>query len=86
MALIVTTQLPVPEHAPDQPANLEPDLADAVRVTTVPAANVCVQASPHEIPAGVLMTCPLPIPAFATMRCSATANVAVVARALVMET
>ena len=38
MRLIVTTQLPVPKHAPDQPVNIEPDFADAVRVTTVPMA------------------------------------------------
>src|SRR5919108_1744142 len=36
-ASIVTTQVPVPGHAgSDQPPNLEPDAAVAVRVTTVP--------------------------------------------------
>jgi hypothetical protein len=34
---IVTWQLPVPEHAPDQPANVEPDAGVAVRVTGVPS-------------------------------------------------
>ena len=33
---MVTWQLPVPEQAPDQPANVEPDAAEAVNVTTVP--------------------------------------------------
>ena len=35
-ACIVTTQAPVPEHAPDHPAKVEPVLALAVTVTTVP--------------------------------------------------
>ena len=33
---IVTVQVPVPEHAPLQPPNVEPDAAEAVSVTTVP--------------------------------------------------
>ena len=38
-ALIVTTQLPVPEHPlPLQPAKLLPEFAVAVSVTSVPAA------------------------------------------------
>ena len=35
-AVIETTQEPVPEQMPDQPAKLEPALAEAVRVTDVP--------------------------------------------------
>ena len=34
--LMVTLQEPLPEHAPPQPAKLDPDAAAAVRVTTVP--------------------------------------------------
>jgi hypothetical protein len=34
---IVTVQLPVPEQAPDHPANVEPEFGVAVSVTTVPA-------------------------------------------------
>jgi hypothetical protein len=84
--LIVTTQVPVPEHAPDQPMNFEPDFADTVSVTTAPATNACVQVDPHEIPAGVLLTCPLPVPALATVRSLVLAKVAVAARAVVIET
>ena len=79
--LIVTKHLPVPEHAPDQPVNFEPDFADAVRVTSFPTANACVHMTPHEIPAGMLVTTPLPVPALVTVRSLATANVAVAARA-----
>ena len=35
-AFRVTLQLPVPEHAPVQPVNVEPEAAVAVRDTTVP--------------------------------------------------
>jgi hypothetical protein len=35
---MVTVQVPVPEQAPDQPANVEPVFGVAVNVTTVPAA------------------------------------------------
>ena len=37
-ALIVTVQVPVPVHAPDQPVNLEPAATTAVSVTEVPLA------------------------------------------------
>ena len=39
-ASIVTLQAPVPEQAPDQPPNCEPEAGVAVRDTTVPAAYV----------------------------------------------
>jgi hypothetical protein len=61
-ALSVTTHVPVPLHPPPlQPANLEPDDALAVRVTTVPAEYGCVQSLPHEIPDGELVTLPDPV-------------------------
>jgi hypothetical protein len=65
-ALIVTVQLPVPLHEPLQPANVEPAAALAVSVTCVPVANVLVHVAPHEIPAGALVTVPVPDPFFAT--------------------
>ena len=85
-ALIFTTHLPVPEHAPDQPANFDPDVAAAVRVTTVPAVNACVHVAVQAIPAGVLVTFPLPVPALSTVRILVTANAAVTVRAAVSET
>jgi hypothetical protein len=35
-AVIVTTQAPVPEHAPLQPVNVEPVVAACASVTMVP--------------------------------------------------
>jgi hypothetical protein len=35
-ASIVTAHIPVPAHAPPQPAKVEPPEGEAVRVTTVP--------------------------------------------------
>jgi len=35
---IVTLQLTVPEHAPDQPAKADPEFGEAVSETTVPLA------------------------------------------------
>jgi hypothetical protein len=50
----------VPEHAPDQPENTEPQLAVADRVTTVPAGKLD--------PDGRFVTVPLPEPVFVTVR------------------
>ena len=58
---IVTVQVPVPEHAPDHPANVEPVFGVAVSATTVPAAKLR-QPDPHEVPAGEELTVPLPVP------------------------
>jgi hypothetical protein len=67
-ALIVTVQPPVPLHAPLQPANVEPEAALAVSVTRVPVAYGLVHVAPHEIPAGELVTVPVPEPFFETDR------------------
>src|SRR5438132_11196346 len=56
----------VPLHAPDQPAKNEPLLAAAVRVTTVPELNEAAHAGEQLIPAGLLVTTPLPVPANCT--------------------
>jgi hypothetical protein len=37
-AFIVTVQVPVPEHAPDQPEKMDPLVAKAVKVTDFPDA------------------------------------------------
>ena len=37
-AAIVTVQVPVPEHAPDQPEKVDPLVAEAVKVTDFPDA------------------------------------------------
>ena len=59
-AAIVTTQLPVPEHAPVQPLNCWPEAGTAASVTLLPCANNAVQALPQLMPAGLEPTEPLP--------------------------
>ena len=65
--VIETTQEPVPVHAPLQPANVEPAAAVAVSVTEVPLLKVAEQVAPQLMPAGELVTLPLPVPAFASV-------------------
>ncbi len=61
LEFIATLQVgEVPEHAPDHPAKAEFPSGVAVRVTTVPAANV--------VAAGFVATVPLPVPPLATVR------------------
>ena len=60
-AFIVTLQLPVPPQAPPQPAKLEPLAGVAVRLTCVPAAKLALHVVPQLIPAGALLTVPLPV-------------------------
>jgi hypothetical protein len=67
-AVIVTTQEPVPVHAPLQPANVEPAVAVGVSVTDVPLLKLAEQVAPQLMPAGELATLPLPAPAFASVR------------------
>ncbi len=62
-ALSVTVQVPVPEQPPPlQPLNVDPAAGAAVKVTAVPLANAAEQVAPHEIPAGALVTVPVPAP------------------------
>lgn len=61
--VIVTTQLPVPLQAPLQPANTDPLVGTSVSVTTVPLAKFAVQVCVQLIPAGLLVTVPVPVPA-----------------------
>src|SRR5437667_9729918 len=79
----VTTHDPVPEHPPPlQPVKVEPAAAVAVNVTAVPLAKLAEQVAPQLIPAGALVTVPLPVPAGVTVRgkvCSVKVAVTVVA-------
>src|SRR5438093_355575 len=62
-ALIVTVQVPVPEQPPPlQPEKVEPAAGAAVKVTEVPLAYVAAQVAPQAMPAGALVTVPLPAP------------------------
>jgi hypothetical protein len=65
-AAAVTAHVPVPEHAPLQPAKVEPAAGAAVRVTAVPGVKDCAQLAPQLIPAGVLITVPVPVPLLVT--------------------
>ena len=55
-------QAPVPVHAPLHPPKEEPAAGVAFNVTCVPAGKVSVQFVPQLIPAGVLVTAPVPAP------------------------
>src|SRR5438094_943514 len=78
-----TTHVPVPEHPPPlQPVKVEPAAGAAVSVTAVPLVKLAEQVTPQVIPAGVLVTVPMPVPALQTVRtkvCDAKVAVTVVA-------
>ena len=84
----VTVQVAdVPVQAPLQPVKLELAEAAAVSVTVALLAKSASQVAPHEMPAGLLVTVPLPVPAFVTVRCTGSSvNVAVTERATFSET
>src|SRR3712207_7170442 len=63
-----TVHAPVPEQAPLQPENSDPSAGDAVSVTAVPASYVSLHWAPQSIPAGALVTVPLPAPPFRTLK------------------
>jgi hypothetical protein len=68
--LRLTVQAPVPEHAPDHPENVLPDAGVAVSITVVPLLKLALQVCPQLIPAGELVTVPVPDPARATLSCA----------------
>src|SRR5207249_2477336 len=73
-------QVLVPVQAPLQPEKKKPVPGAAVRVTTVPVVNGAEHVPPQEIPAGELVT--VPVPALVTVSAKdGKAKVAVTARA-----
>jgi hypothetical protein len=71
--VIVTVQgLAVPVQAPDQPLNVEPAVAAAVKVTLAFLVKLALQVAPQLIPAGELVTVPLPVPDLLTVNCTGT--------------
>lgn len=69
-AFTVTAQAAVPVHAPDQPAKMLVVTGVAARETAVPGAKLAeqtVEVAEQLIPAGVLVTVPLPAPDKATV-------------------
>src|SRR5207244_11658166 len=74
------THVPAPLHPPPlQPVKAEPAAGLAVRVTAVPLAKLAEQVATQVIPAGLLVTVPLPVPALLTVRAKVGAKVAVTA-------
>ena len=57
----VTEHVPVPLQAPLHPPNAEPAAGAAISVTAVPGAYDSLQSLPQSIPAGLLVTVPLPV-------------------------
>jgi hypothetical protein len=64
---MVTVQLPVPLHAPPQPANTDPAAALAESVTAVPPPNDAEQLLPQAIDPVVDVTVPVPTPVLLTL-------------------
>ena len=68
----IETEPAAPLHMPDQPANTEPASAFAVSVMDASVANTAVQLVPQDIPDGVDVTTPVPLPALVTSRLFST--------------
>jgi hypothetical protein len=65
-----------PQPPPVQPPKVDPVAGAAVRATDVPPAKFDEQLAPHVIPAGELVTVPLPVPALITARLNVVPAVA----------
>ncbi len=69
LEFIDTVQVPVPLQPPPlQPAKVESAAGVAVSVTEVPMLWTPEQFAPQSIPAGLLVTVPLPVPDVFTVR------------------
>jgi hypothetical protein len=80
VAAVIVTE-PVLHPVPVQPAKVEPDAGVGVKVTTVPLLKVDEQAVPQLIPAGELVTVPLPVPALMMERVKVCAAVLAIPQA-----
>ena len=78
---MAVVQVPVPLHPPPlQPTTIEPAAAVAVIVTELFVGNEALQVAPQLMPAGLLVTVPVPVPALFRVSVAGTAlNVAVTA-------
>jgi hypothetical protein len=77
--IVKTHDLGPEQPAPDHPANAEPDLGFGARVTRAPWPMNAEHVPGQEIPAGLLVTEPDPLPLNVTFRARGTAKVAVTA-------
>jgi hypothetical protein len=87
-AVIETVQVAVvPVHAPLQPVKSELPAGAAVKVTMAPLVNDVEQTVPQLMPAGELVTVPVPVPALVTVSANdGSENVAVTDRAALIAT
>jgi phage tail protein X len=83
-ALTATLQVPVPEHAPLHPANIELAAAEAVSVICVPCTKPAEHVVGQLMPVGLLVT--LPDPETVTVSVWVGSNVAVTALAAITAT
>lgn len=67
LAVMLTVQVAVPEHAPDQPAKEDPELAAAVSVTDAALAKLALHVWPQLMPEGALVIVPDPVPPLCTV-------------------
>src|SRR6202035_860410 len=67
-AFRVTVQLPMPLHAPPQPARPHPAAGVPVSVTEVPWAKLALQVAPQSMPEAELVTVPPGLPKTETER------------------
>jgi len=76
-ALNVRAQAEVPVQAPDHPVKLLLEDAVSVSVTCVPGAKLALHVPGQLMPAGELLTVPLPVPARVTATTSPVVKFAV---------
>ena len=77
---IATVHEAVPLQPPPlHPVNVEPPVGEAVRVTVLPLANSPAHVVPQEIPLGLLVTVPVPVPDLLTVNWCVGAKVNVAA-------
>src|SRR5690348_7857746 len=67
LEVMETLHVAVPEQAPLHPAKVEPEFAAAVSVTDWPLLKLAEQTLGQFMPAGLLLTVPLPVPARLTV-------------------
>ena len=67
MAAFIVT-VPAKQPVPLHPAKVEPDAGVAVKGTTVSLLKLAEHVVPQLMPAGELVTVPLPVPALTTVR------------------
>ena len=75
--VMVTEQLLVPVQAPLQPVNVEPAAGVSIKVTTVLLVKFAVHVPGQLMPAGLLVTVPVPFPARVTVSGNSNLKVAV---------